>query len=341
MDVDFTTPWAREDYVELVKRDSGLDVSKYDDADKLRADIRARGLDLPGMEAMGLTTLIDYLYKKVSRPKIINPTFLYNYPVVLKPFARRNDDNPDVADAFQLLVNGWELVNSYSELVDPVDQLARFQAGDKALEEGDEEAMRGDMEFVEAMEHGMTPISGWGLGVDRLLALLTEQNNLRDVVLFPLLRPETKPLSAKEEEARYRAKKTAVVADPAYPAGVVANATAHVGIMLAEHAEKAFVGEVKTLRDADGTGHFANSIYPIANLAALQDRVRSLAAAARAEGLVVAEFTPIMLKAHREKELLDGYRAKKTDELDIIAVAIFGPTEAVERLTAGMELYGR
>jgi lysyl-tRNA synthetase, class II len=283
VDVDFTTPWRREDYVELVKRDSGIDVSKYSDVETLRADIRARGLDLPGMETMGLTTLIDYLYKKVSRPKIVNPTFLYNYPVVLKPFARRNDENPDVADAFQLLVNGWELVNSYSELVDPIDQLARFRAGDAALEAGDEEAMRGDMEFVEAMEHGMTPISGWGMGVDRILALLTEQNNLRDVVLFPLLRPETKPLSSKEEEARYRAKKIAVVADPAYPAGVAANATAHASIMLAEHAEKAFVGEVKILRDADGAQHLANSIYPVANLAAPQDAIRSLVHAAREE----------------------------------------------------------
>ncbi len=133
--VDFTTPWAREDYVELVKRDSGLDVSTYTDADALRADIRKQGIELSGMEAMGLTTLIDALYKKVSRPKIVNPTFLYNYPITLKPFARRNDDNPNIADAFQLVINGWELVNSYSELVDPIDQAERFAAGDIALEE--------------------------------------------------------------------------------------------------------------------------------------------------------------------------------------------------------------
>ncbi len=138
---------------------------------------------------MGLTTLIDYLYKKMSRPKLVNPTFLYNYPIQLKPFARRNDDRPHHADAFQLVVNGWELVNSYSELVDPIDQAERFAAGEKALSEGDEEAMTGDAEFVRAMEYGMPPISGWGMGVDRIVALLTEQNNLRDVVLFPLMRP--------------------------------------------------------------------------------------------------------------------------------------------------------
>lgn len=152
---------------------------------------------------MGLTTLIDYLYKKVSRPKIINPTFLYNYPVQLKPFARRNDEKANNVDAFQMVINGWELINSYSELVDPIDQAERFKMGESALEEGDEEAMTGDDEFIRAMEYGMPPISGWGMGVDRLIALLTQQNNLRDVILFPLMRSEgTNGSDAKTNESK-------------------------------------------------------------------------------------------------------------------------------------------
>ncbi len=189
VDVDFTTPWAKIDYIELVKSDTGIDVSKYSDVMELRKDIRSQGIDIEGMDQMGLATLIDYLYKKMSRPKIVHPTFLYNYPIVLKPFARRNDIFSDQADAFQLVINGWELVNSYSELVDPIDQAERFRAGETALAAWDEEAMTGDAEFIRAMEYGMPPISGWGMGVDRLLALLTQQNNLRDVVLFPLMKP--------------------------------------------------------------------------------------------------------------------------------------------------------
>ncbi len=135
VDVDFTTPWAKVDYIELVKADTGLDVSTYTDVEKLRADIAGQGIEIEGMDKMGLTTLIDYLYKKMSRPKIINPTFLYNYPIQLKPFARRNDSNPEHADAFQLVINGWELINSYSELVDPIDQAERFVAGEKAAAE--------------------------------------------------------------------------------------------------------------------------------------------------------------------------------------------------------------
>lgn len=190
VDVDFTTPWAKVDYIEMVKTDTGIDVSKYDDVTELRNDIRKQGIEIEGMDQMGLTTLIDYLYKKISRPKLINPTFLFNYPIVLKPFARRNTKYPDQADAFQLVVNGWELVNSYSELVDPIDQAERFRAGEAALADGDEEAMTGDAEFIHAMEYGMPPISGWGMGIDRILALLTGQNNLRDVVLFPLMKPK-------------------------------------------------------------------------------------------------------------------------------------------------------
>lgn len=188
IDVDFTTPWAKVDYIEMVKADTGIDVSKYDDVALLRKDILTKNIVIEGMDQMGLTTLIDYLYKKISRPKLVNPTFLYNYPIVLKPFARRNDAHPDQADAFQLIVNGWELVNSYSELVDPIDQAERFRAGEAALAGGDEEAMTGDAEFIRAMEYGMPPISGWGMGIDRIVALLTGQNNLRDVVLFPLMK---------------------------------------------------------------------------------------------------------------------------------------------------------
>jgi len=190
VDVDFTTPWQRIDYIELVKKDTWIDVSKYEDVEELRKDIKVKNIQIEWIDKMWLTTLIDYLYKKMSRPKLINPTFLYNYPIKLKPFARRNDENPKTVDAFQLLINWWELVNSYSELVDSFDQAERFKEWEKALADWDEEAMTWDDEFIYTMEHGMPPISGWWMWVDRMISLLTQQNNLRDVILFPLLKPE-------------------------------------------------------------------------------------------------------------------------------------------------------
>lgn len=190
--VDFTTPWKRENYVELIKKESGIDVLAYDDADKLRSDIKAKDIKFEKMDDMGLTTLIDNLYKKVVRPKLINPVVLYGYPKIVQPLARTNDNDPRLVDQFQVVVNGWEIVKAYSELVDPIDQAERFKEQATASAEGDEEAYEGDDEFITALEHGAPPISGWGMGVDRVLTLLTGKPNLRDLVLFPLMRPKGK-----------------------------------------------------------------------------------------------------------------------------------------------------
>ncbi len=188
--VDWTTPWPRVDYVELIKKDTGINIMEYDSADALRKEIKSRGIDFEDMASMGITSLIDNLYKKVARPRIIQPTILVNYPKMLQPLARVSDSDSRMVDQFQLVVNGWEIVKAYSELVDPIDQRERFVEQSSQRSAGDEEAMEVDENYLIAMEHGMPPISGWGMGVDRVLALLTSQDNLRDVILFPLMRPE-------------------------------------------------------------------------------------------------------------------------------------------------------
>lgn len=187
--VDWSTPFKRVDFIKLIKKDTGLDIGQYNEAKKLLKDIKKAKIEFEGMADMSLAGLVDNLYKKVSRSKIINPTILYNYPKYLQPLARANDKNNDLVDQFQLVVNGWEVVKAYSELVDPLDQKARFDEQVKAKASGAEETMESDEEFIIALEHGAPPISGWGMGIDRMVALLTGQTNLRDVVLFPLLRP--------------------------------------------------------------------------------------------------------------------------------------------------------
>lgn len=188
--IDFTPPWPRLNFVEIIEKDCGLNVlDHYGDADMLRAELKKRKLVVERAETMGYGNLCDALYKKVSRPKLIQPAFVIKHPVDTKPLARRNDDDERVADTFQLLVNTWEIVNAYSELVDPVDQRKRLERQAAARAAGDEEAMPMDEDYLRAMEHGMPPMSGWGLGVDRFVALITGQDNLKDTVLFPLLRP--------------------------------------------------------------------------------------------------------------------------------------------------------
>lgn len=188
--VNFQTPWQRIDYIAWVKDACGIDVSKYRewDEEKLIADIKAKDINFEWMDKMWVPTLIDYLYKKVLRPGIVGPAFVYNYPKTMQPLARQNDKNPDIVEQFQVVINGWEICKAYSELVDPEIQAANFEAQSGAIERWDEEATSGDDDFVLAMEYGMPPQSGFWMWIDRVFSLLTSQENLRDVILFPLMK---------------------------------------------------------------------------------------------------------------------------------------------------------
>lgn len=191
-EVDFSTPRERIDYTKGISEASGIDITTYwqDDADKLRADIKAKWIEFERMDTMWTTTLIDYLYKKVLRPKILGPAFIYNYPVIMQPLARVSDDDAGVVEQFQLLVNWREICKAYSELVDPIFQQANFDTQKEAAAKWDEEATAEDKDFVTAMEYGMPPQSWFGMWLERILAILTQQDNLRDVVMFPIMKPE-------------------------------------------------------------------------------------------------------------------------------------------------------
>lgn len=188
--IDFTTPWPRKSFRDLILGDCGIDIEQHPTVESLLAAVKDKGIDLEEIKKAGRGKVIDQLYKKVSRPRIVNPVFLIAHPIDLSPLARRNDANPALTDRFQLVVNGWEIVNAYSELVDPVDQRARFEEQARLKATGDEEAMPMDEDYLLCMEHGMPPISGWGMGIDRFVSLLTGQENLREAILFPLMRPK-------------------------------------------------------------------------------------------------------------------------------------------------------
>lgn len=189
--IDFSGEWPRYSFRDLIIKHADIDIDKCPTKEELIAAIKSKGITLEGVDfsKIGRGNLIDQLYKKVARPSMINPQFLIHHPLDLSPLARRNDNNPDVTDRFQLVVNSWEIINAYSELVDPIDQRARLLDQAKARETGDDEAMIMEEDFIQCMEYGMPPISGWGMGIDRFTALLTNQENLREVVLFPLMRP--------------------------------------------------------------------------------------------------------------------------------------------------------
>ena len=200
-EVDFGNEWPEIGFRDLILKDCGIDIDKYETAADLLEEIKRNKIDLetPEVEKLGRGNLIDQLYKKVSRPKMINPIFVTRHPIDLSPLARANDDNPNVADRFQLVVNGQEIINGYSELVDSREQDKRLKEQSELKANGDEEAMSTDNEYIKAMEYGMPPISGWGLGIDRFLQFLTNSYNIRDVVLYPLLKKRENVENDNEE----------------------------------------------------------------------------------------------------------------------------------------------
>lgn len=133
--------------------------------------------------------ILDAIYKKICRPRLIQPIFIIDYPLAFSPLAKKREDNPELIDRFQLVAGGLELVNGFAELNDPLEQAARFVEQEKQRAAGDQEAQIKDEEFVEALEYGLPPTCGWGLGIDRLIMLLTDTNNIREVVFFPILKP--------------------------------------------------------------------------------------------------------------------------------------------------------
>lgn len=183
--------WERINYVEKMREILGFDFLAIDDPKVLADEIVKRGVmskyDLEGYKSC--RAIIDFAYKQLIRKNIVGPTILYNYPAFLKTLARRNDADDRITDVFQVVVNGAEILNAYSELVNPIQQRSALedQLKDKAL--GDDETMDLDEDFLLAMEHGMPPMSGLGFGIDRFIMMIFDLPNLRDTILFPMTKP--------------------------------------------------------------------------------------------------------------------------------------------------------
>ena len=191
--VDMSGIWKSVTFREVILKYAQIDIKEYDTKEKLLEKIKQEKIELDSetpIENLGYGNLVDYLYKKVARPNIVGPVYLTGHPIELSPLARSNDLDRTITDRFQLIVNGAEIINGYSELVDPQEQEKRLIEQAKLKADGDEEAMEMDYDYINAMEYGMPPISGWGMGIDRLIQLLTNSDNIKDVVMYPLMRPE-------------------------------------------------------------------------------------------------------------------------------------------------------
>jgi lysyl-tRNA synthetase, class II len=183
----FEPPWARETLGGAIQSRTGLDIYAHRDVDALRSAMVEKGLD-PALHETTWARLVDHLLSKYVEPKLIEPTFLFDYPVELSPLAKKHRSEPGLVERFEVFAGGMEFGNAFSELNDPDDQRERFAAQRADAAAGDEEAMPYDEAYVRALEHGMPPTGGIGIGIDRLVMLLTKRDTIREVVLFPAMR---------------------------------------------------------------------------------------------------------------------------------------------------------
>lgn len=186
-EIDYKAPYARVTMIDSIKQFTGFDISGMDEA-QLR-DV-CKQLDIEQDETMGKGKLIDAIFGEKCEGNYIQPTFIIDYPIEMSPLTKKHRNNPELTERFELMVNGKELANAYSELNDPIDQRIRFEDQLKLSEKGDDEAMFIDQDFLRALEYGMPPTSGIGIGMDRLTMFMTGQESIQEVLLFPQMRPE-------------------------------------------------------------------------------------------------------------------------------------------------------
>lgn len=218
LEIDFTTPFAKIPYAEALTSIGGVPIDVVSNKEKAYAYLKEKGVHVDKNLTLGY--LQAELFDEFVEEKLINPSYITDFPIDISPLARRSDDNPDIAERFELFIAGKEIANGFSELNDPIDQYERFKGQVDAREaSNDDEAMHMDTDYVKALSYGMTPTAGEGIGIDRLVMMLTNQHSIRDVLLFPAMKPEApqvqKLLVSDEDKCKKCANKNPEELKPA------------------------------------------------------------------------------------------------------------------------------
>ena len=201
-EINLHGPYARLTMREAVAKYTNSTMEQVNNRDHLVGLLKGTDLDPKKVQAASWGKLLVFCFEELVEAKLIQPTFITEYPTEVSPLSRRNDENPDFVDRFEFFMNGWEVANAFSELNNPTDQLDRFADQAMAKEAGDDEATDVDYDFVRALEYGMPPTAGQGIGIDRLVMILTDSHTIRDVILFPLLKRENIFSEVPEEEQK-------------------------------------------------------------------------------------------------------------------------------------------
>lgn len=325
--VDLSIEWPRIDYRQTVLEHSGIDISEasVEDLQKKLSELK-----ISFTHADGKGKLIDHLWKSI-RKSIAGPAFLVGHPVEVSPLAKRQEQNFNFVERYQVIIAGSELGNGYSELNDPVDQAERFKSQQALRDAGDAEAQMEDSDFVTALEYGMPPVSGFGVS-ERLFSFLANKP-IRETVLFPLLRPEIVKSSKQDFQ-----KKVVLVIDSSLPAWQVMNTSGHLAAFLGNKMSDPF-DTGKHFTSKDGTNLPRNSQYPIITLSASKEELAQLVSKVRQSGLLYLAYLPEMMETSNDKKLSEMIGNKTDSEIVYSGIGVFGPVEKVDLLTKTFPLW--
>ncbi len=357
-EIDFEPPFARKSMVDLVKEHTGVDFMAFETADEAR--VAAKKLGVHPTEFAQWGDIVAAVFDEKVEHTLIQPTHVIDTPMDISPLAKVHRTNPRLVERFETYINGWEIVNAFSELNDPKIQLARFQEQVAQKEKGDDEAQMLDDDFVTALEYGMPPTGGYGLGIDRFAMLLTGSHNIRDVIAFPTLKPKKDPFECssksrhfvsttsnvpEQEAADYKSvdetkrRFVIVVNEKEDNVGKLMNAIGHsmAGLVgrAASNENFYFVDYV----DGDGALHPSISHYPVIALKAKNSNaIKKVREEAQAKGIAFTDFLKTM-SIGKTAEQLEATKNSKGDEIEYMGLALFGDTDKIREITKKLSLY--
>ena len=358
-EIDFSTPWQRKPMCELVEEATGIDFLKLETPEEAIDAAKSVGVHVDPKSNWG--QVVAEVFDEKVEANLIQPTHVTDLPMDISPLAKVHRDNPRLVERFESFINGWEIANAFSELNDPKIQLQRFEEQVAQREAGDDEAQMLDDDYVTALEYGLPPTGGWGMGIDRLVMLLTNSSNIRDVICFPTLKPKKEKTSSVtaasgaapvpvvqsdgDDEDRYKsidesARRFVVVMNGKEESTArLMNALGHTMAGLAgnvaQDQDLCFVN----YKDADGNIHPSISHYPVIVLKAKNsNKIRDIRAQAIEKGIAFTDFTDTMTVGSTEEQL-KATQAQSAEELNYLGLCLFGDRDVLTELTGKLSLY--
>jgi lysyl-tRNA synthetase, class II len=331
-EININKPWSRIRMSDLLKEKLQLDVevSSREQLAKFAVDNK-----VPTMGGETKGQLIFTIFDHLLTHDLVEPTWVLDYPSDVSPLSKAIPGKPGWVERFEGYIGGKEICDGWSELTDPVEQRARFETDTKVVRSDKDEPQRIDEDFIEAMEYGMPPIGGIGIGIERLIMFFTNTWSIKEVILFPTLRPDTANTSKQDFS-----KKFVIVIDPELPEWKIMNTSGHIAAFLGNKMAVQF-DSGKHFVTKDGANLPRNSQYPIVTLSASKDELKKLIQTVRDSDLLYIGYVPEMMDTTNDKKLAQTLSEKDDSEVIYTGIGIFGPKDQVDSLTKGLALWGK